>query len=343
MGGGGMPDPSIIFGFLSKGKDYITRGDLDPRMQGMFDRATSMLNITDGKITRDQFVSGMEKLKEMRARGIMPPGMGGGGGGMGGTPQTDAEKAQRTEQFAEMGFRERDQNQDGVLVVEEMSDSLRAEREQWDANRDGFIDLAEYKQFVTAWVAKRDQERGVTPTATPGQPTPNESEQRPTVYRAGKLPKELPEWFAKLDTDVDGQVGLYEWRPSGKPFGEFESMDRNGDGLLTIEEVLRIQRIAQEKIAKANGTSPTSSPMASNNALVMGGGDRGRSDRGGYSGRSGYGSPPSGMTPQSGDRSDRKSDRSERSMTPESGTSPMNSNGDRGSRTRRSSGGGLSP
>ena len=44
--------------------------------------------------------------------------------------------------------------------------------------------------------------------------------------------------FQQLDTDQDGQIGLYEWRTSGRPIDEFEKYDRNGDGFLTIEEVL---------------------------------------------------------------------------------------------------------
>jgi hypothetical protein len=64
-------------------------------------------------------------------------------------------------------------------------------------------------------------------------------EPRPAVLRPGKLPAGLPEWFLKLDTDGDGQVGLYEWRVSGRPLQEFVAMDLNGDGFITCEELLR--------------------------------------------------------------------------------------------------------
>jgi hypothetical protein len=59
------------------------------------------------------------------------------------------------------------------------------------------------------------------------------------VYRAGRWPKEAQELFSRLDTDHDGQIGLYEWRYSGQPLQDFFKMDRNGDGFLTVEEYLR--------------------------------------------------------------------------------------------------------
>jgi hypothetical protein len=71
---------------------------------------------------------------------------------------------------------------------------------------------------------------------------PRAEDQRPIVYRAGKLPKGLPAWFAQLDTDRDGQVGLYEWKAAGKPISAFLAMDANGDGFLTVEEVLRFEK-----------------------------------------------------------------------------------------------------
>jgi hypothetical protein len=79
-------------------------------------------------------------------------------------------------------------------------------------------------------------------------PAPVE-ETRPAVYRVGKLPRELPGWFAQLDKDNDGQVGLYEWKAAGKATTEFLAMDANGDGFLTAEEVLRFQRV-NKKTAK---------------------------------------------------------------------------------------------
>jgi hypothetical protein len=62
-------------------------------------------------------------------------------------------------------------------------------------------------------------------------------DERPVVYSGAKLPPGLPAWFAQLDTDKDGQIGLYEWLAAKKPLAEFQAMDRNGDGFLTPDEV----------------------------------------------------------------------------------------------------------
>jgi hypothetical protein len=62
------------------------------------------------------------------------------------------------------------------------------------------------------------------------------------VYRPGKLPRELPSWFFQLDTDQDAQIGLYEWKVSGRSIEEFQRMDRNQDGFLTVEEVLYYEK-----------------------------------------------------------------------------------------------------
>src|SRR5437899_2634660 len=40
-----------------------------------------------------------------------------------------------------------DRDGDGVLNFDEMPDALRAERDKWDANQDGHIDLAEWSAY----------------------------------------------------------------------------------------------------------------------------------------------------------------------------------------------------
>lgn len=61
FGGGGMGmrgmDPGQFFDSIANGKSYISRADLtNPWMQGMFDRMADQLGVTNGQITRDQFI-----------------------------------------------------------------------------------------------------------------------------------------------------------------------------------------------------------------------------------------------------------------------------------------------
>jgi hypothetical protein len=111
-------------------------------------------------------------------------------------------------------------------------------------------------------------------------------DKRPTVYRATNLPKGLPTWFAQLDTDKDGQVGLYEWKTAGRPLSEFQQWDLNGDGFITVEEAMRIAKPSQGT-AVASGAPSTAGPSfgqfqggPSQGAPGQGFGNRGGRQRG---------------------------------------------------------------
>src|SRR5262249_13895572 len=108
---------------------------------------------------------------------------------------------------AEMRFRRLDRDLDGGLGADGMDEALQAEKERWDKDGNGVIDLNEYKAYYAALIMARQQENGFGP----GIGRDPSDDRRPVIHRAGKLPKDLPPWFAQLDTDNDAQVGLYEW------------------------------------------------------------------------------------------------------------------------------------
>jgi hypothetical protein len=82
---------------------------------------------------------------------------------------------------------------------------------------------------------------------------PHAAMARPLVYHPANLPPELPAWFRRFDTNGDAQVSLKEWREGGSALSEFRRIDRNNDGFLTVEEVLRYYGIDTLKRAPADG------------------------------------------------------------------------------------------
>ena len=67
------------------------------------------------------------------------------------------------------------------------------------------------------------------------------------------MPKELPAWFTQLDTDGDAQIGLYEWKDEGRSLEEFAQIDRNNDGFLTVQEVMRHIAVTKARPSSVKG------------------------------------------------------------------------------------------
>jgi Ca2+-binding EF-hand superfamily protein len=298
----------------------------------MFDRVSQQLGITNGQITREQFMAYSQQRAQERASGMggppAPPGSAPGtlptpGGPASGRSGAAADpNAEAWNRWVEDRFRRYDHNGDGLLNFDEMPESLRAERDKWDTNHDGFIDLNEFKAYYQARTQQRMAESGAAspfgalPVDQYGLPitvpVEEEEDKKPVVYRSGKLPKELPSWFKQLDTDNDGQIGLYEWKLSGRSIEEFQSMDRNNDGFLTIEEVLRFtanNKANSEEVAAANGEN-SNGPGDGNNASMMpsrgprsfGGNGPPSMGRGGPPRMPGGGGPPRGGSTGGGRR-----------------------------------------
>jgi len=174
-------------------------------------------------------------------------GWGGGGGGWGGGGWDWGDPNARADEM----FRRLDKDGDGYLSYDEMSENLKAEKDKWDTNKDGQIDLSEWREYVRAYREQRQQEMGGSRWGSRGDDgmppdmPPDRGNQKPeprkrvTVYRAGKLPPNIPPWFKEYDTDNDSQIALYEWKDKNGTVEEFQKYDLNGDGFITVEELIR--------------------------------------------------------------------------------------------------------
>ncbi len=237
FGRGFRPDPGAMFDRFANGKTVIKRADLNPWLQRMFDNVAKAAGVTNGQLTRDQWIKGSQAAFAQF----------GGGGGASAPSAEDQAKA------AEAEFKKLDANGDGKLNADEMPKDLAAELTKWDTNKDGLIDLQEYTAY---YKAKHQPQAGGGADSFGDIPVEVEEEDtRPVVYHAGTVPKELQATFGKYDMDGDGQISLYEWRQAGGSISEFLAMDRNNDGLVTVEEMLYYQ--AKQKAAGQGAGSPT--------------------------------------------------------------------------------------
>lgn len=286
--GGGMKDPNQVFEFLARGRGYFlisdTRMFREPLTQWAKEKG-----LTTDQITREQFQTFFTAFNErMKTNppggpfGMKPPFPAPGGPpgtspgsppGPGAAPPGSDDAKERMNQWVEMRFKERDRNGDGNLNADEMNDSLRADLARWDINKDGLMDLNEYK----AYAANRYQ-GGWQGNSQPANPVVSmiieeELDRRPVIFRAGKLPKELPSWFEQLDTDKDGQVALYEWRQAKRAFDEFKTLDRNDDGYLTAEEMLRNQTQTRTAANQPNSAGPAISGFSPGGSFNSGNGN----------------------------------------------------------------------
>ncbi|TXT24676.1 MAG: hypothetical protein FD138_3047 [Planctomycetota bacterium] len=73
-----------------------------------------------------------------------------------------------------------------------------------------------------------------------------------------RVTKALPEDYRSKDKNGDGQIGLYEWDRSA--FAQFQALDRNGDGLLTADELIAAAKksVTSSKSSASTTASPSS-------------------------------------------------------------------------------------
>jgi len=289
-----MGDPDKLFDYLSKGRGFFMVTDTRSMRDQLTQYATEQ-RIANGQITRDQFKSFWKtKMEKEVLRAPTAPGGDSKGppapSGSGGGPPAGADRNEALMAWAESEFKRRDRNDDNYLNTDEAPDSLRKDFAKWDKNGDSLISMNEYREYFQDRFQSGRRDDASSSVVTRIIEEEN-LELRPTVYRAGNLPKELPSWFKELDTDMDGQVALHEWRAGNKDLAEFAKYDHNDDALMTAEEVLRQVAVARE--ATLSGAAATTARSDDRSS-------RGEGRTGGFGGgntgfgKGGFGAPPGG-------------------------------------------------
>lgn len=167
-----------------------------------------------------------------------------GGSGSGGSGGIDP----RFVQYAQGLIKQNDANGNGVLEREEWS-KLR-DPEESDRNKDGKITVDELAQRLANYGKGGNSSSGRSASGSSARDAAGGGSSRsgdsggrrsyrftPAVER---LPDDLPSWFARNDANADGQVSMSEYSTtwSDAKAKEFETLDVNGDGLISPSEAL---------------------------------------------------------------------------------------------------------
>jgi Ca2+-binding EF-hand superfamily protein len=271
-----------LFAKVSRGASVIDLATTESQLKGRLIEFAQSRGITDGKITREHFDEFMKSGMGMKGKG--PPQIAAPGSPTKSPMEVWGEAAEKS-------FNALDTNGDKFLVKEEMPKYLLDVLDKWDKDKNGKLDLPEYKAFYIARMQEslgKDFSKFNAANAIATIIIEEDWDRRPVVLRAEHLHKDLPPWFKDLDKNKDGQVSLKEWMDAKKSYDDFQDYDLNDDGYLTQEEVLR-----QEALVKA-GKDAKANPSIAANVGKFGGifpqagnGDGSKKGKGMYGGKKG--------------------------------------------------------
>ncbi len=178
-----------------------------------------------------------------------------------GGSQRSSDQNDRQNRMVEMIFQRYDSNRSGTLEKDEWG-QFRSDPSGYDSNHDGKITRQEFAAGMAGrfggrggnggdqgrWFARRggggNDQGGAsdsTSSGSPASPGGRKSYRSPSPTQRLASIEGLPEWFARSDTDGDGQVQMSEYASSWSEqvVADFAQFDINGDGIVTPKECMK--------------------------------------------------------------------------------------------------------
>jgi hypothetical protein len=150
---------------------------------------------------------------------------------------------------AEAMIKQNDKDHSGALERDKGEWEGVRDAKAIDKDRNNIITLEEMTAFQLAQNGGKPAKKAdpaAKPAAAPVQPDPLVKSVK--TYRVlspiERLPEGLPDWFARDDANGDGQVSMseftHDWTPTKA--AEFTRYDLNGDGIITTDECLKVEK-----------------------------------------------------------------------------------------------------
>lgn len=163
------------------------------------------------------------------------------------------------------GVRVEDLQQNAQRGLEEM----RRQRDEGGGGRPGDFERSDRPDFIPPRGPDATDSSGsrTLPTGgpTPAMGTGGRTTGQKSRSRVSPL---LPDSFQSLDSDLDGQIALYEWRKGKRgPLSQFSQIDSDGDGFLIPKELAKMASAVASSVTAAvpsasvaGTTTPASGP-----------------------------------------------------------------------------------
>jgi Ca2+-binding EF-hand superfamily protein len=230
----------------------------------------------DGRLDREELNQRIARRFGYLPRTTSTSSSSSSGGGSSGGSSSGSGDAARVRAYAEGLLKQNDVNKNGVLDKDEWT-NVRSITRDTDANNDGTVTLDELTAKLGSYGRdEKGSSSGGSSSSTAsssggsssgssgyrsssgsgygssrGGDSKQTGEKRSYRQRtvAERMPKGLPDWFARNDEDADGQITMAEYATlwNDSKVAEFAKFDLDGDGVITPRECLRSQELETKR------------------------------------------------------------------------------------------------